>query len=57
MRSPVWPIIVPRPNRPTIYQILHEFKKGSGAVVPSTLRAVPATVSDPFLNPLLFIVR
>jgi hypothetical protein len=27
------------------------FKKGSGTVVPSTLRAVPATVPDPFLNP------
>jgi formate dehydrogenase major subunit len=27
-----------------------EFKKGSGTVVRSTLRAVPATVPDPFLN-------
>jgi hypothetical protein len=26
------------------------FKKGSGTVVRSTLRAVPATVPDPFLN-------
>ena len=26
------------------------FKKGSGTVVQSTLRAVPATVPDPFLN-------
>jgi len=29
---------------------LFGFKKGSGTVVPSTLRAVPATVPDPFLN-------
>ncbi|MBI2479087.1 MAG: DUF1080 domain-containing protein, partial [Planctomycetia bacterium] len=27
-----------------------QFKKGSGTVVQSTLRAVPATVPDPFLN-------
>ena len=30
------------------------FKKGSGTVVRSTLRAVPATVPDPFLNLKLF---
>ena len=29
---------------------LRGFKKGSGTVVRSTLRAVPATVPDPFLN-------
>jgi uncharacterized protein DUF4350 len=29
------------------------FKKGSGTVVRSTLRAVPATVPDPFLNPIV----
>jgi hypothetical protein len=30
------------------------FKKGSGTVVRSTLRAVPATVPDPFLNQAAF---
>jgi Ser/Thr protein kinase RdoA (MazF antagonist) len=32
------------------YNVLVGFKKGSGTVVQSTLRAVPATVPDPFLN-------
>ena len=32
------------------------FKKGSGTVVRSTLRAVPATVPDPFLNHALLMV-
>jgi len=35
---------------PESIEIRAWFKKGSGTVLRSTLRAVPATVPDPFLN-------
>jgi hypothetical protein len=39
------------------FEFLAWFKKGSGTVVRSTLRAVPATVPDPFLNHAKFLTR
>ncbi len=37
------------------FAFLAWFKKGSGTVMRSTLRAVPATVPDPFLNHAAFL--
>jgi len=37
-------------NLQKLRSLVGGFKKGSGTVVRSTLRAVPATVPDPFLS-------
>jgi hypothetical protein len=59
-----YPIILTRFGLPTVQLAASQgersvfvawFKKGSGTVVRSTLRAVPATVPDPFLNNGVFV--
>lgn len=57
-RLDMWPARRPfHEGTDSYWEALSAFKKGSGTVVQSTLRAVPATVPDPFLKPLRFSRR